>query len=265
MTVEAGSVWADPGYTAIDAFEGNVTSLVQVTPLSFSTQVPSNTRIVVTYAARDLSMNMATKTRNVTVLDRMPPLISLLGPASDTVEFATTYQDPGVVYNDSAVTLPLNYTRTGVPVNTTTLGLRTIVYRVVDTGGNAAQVSRNVTVVDTTEPVITLVGAASVYVELGQRYNESGATAFDAYSKNLTSNITISRPANLLGVTSIVGQYVVNYTVADSSGNIARAYRNVIVQDSSAPTITLSGLLQLVWPAGQAFVEPGYSAFDAGE
>ncbi len=51
--------------------------------------------------------------------------------------------------------------------------------------GNAAtQVSRTVNVVDTTAPVITLNGDASVTLEVGSTYTELGATFSDNYDQN---------------------------------------------------------------------------------
>ncbi len=56
-----------------------------------------------------------------------------------------------------------------------------------DANSNAAiQVIRTVDVVDTTAPVITLLGSDPVTVEVGTTYTDAGATATDIGDGNLT-------------------------------------------------------------------------------
>ena len=90
-------------------------------------------------------------------------------------------------------------------------------YDVTDANGNAAvQVTRTVDVVDTTAPVITLVGADPQTIEVGSPYVELGATALDNYDGDLTGSIVIDATAVN---TSVVGSYTVTYNVTDSEGN----------------------------------------------
>ncbi len=68
------------------------------------------------------------------------------------------------------------------PVDTAVVGLYLVTYNVSDANGNtAAEVTRTVTVVDTTVPVITLLGEDSVIIEVGDTYLDAGATATDTY------------------------------------------------------------------------------------
>ena len=70
----------------------------------------------------------------------------------------------------------------------------------------AAEVTRTVTVVDTTVPVITLLGEDSVTIEVGDTYLDAGATATDTYDGDITSSIVTVSTVN----TSIVGVYSSN-------------------------------------------------------
>ena len=81
-----------------------------------------------------------------------------------------------------------------------------VTYDVTDSSGNpAVQVTRTVDVVDTTVPVITLVGANPQTIEAGSPYVELGATALDNYDGDLTGSIVI----DATGVdTSTLGSYV---------------------------------------------------------
>ena len=64
------------------------------------------------------------------------------------------------------------------PVDTDVVGQYTVTYNVSDANSNAAvEVTRTVNVVDTTIPVITLLGDATVSIEVGCTYTDAGATA----------------------------------------------------------------------------------------
>ena len=72
-------------------------------------------------------------------------------------------------------------------------------------------------VIDTTIPVITLVGDATVTVEVGDTYTDAGATATDNYDGNLTASIVTVNPVD----ETTVGAYTVTYNVTDANGNAA--------------------------------------------
>ena len=65
-----------------------------------------------------------------------------------------------------------------------------VTYNVTDANGNAAvEVTRTVNVVDTTVPVITLLGEDPVTIEVGTTYTDAGATAQITYDGDITSSI----------------------------------------------------------------------------
>ena len=113
-----------------------------------------------------------------------------------------------------------------------------------DSSGNAAsEVTRTVSVTDTTAPVITLVGDAEITVEVGSTYTDLGATASDNYDGDITADIVTVNNVD----TSVVGTYTVTYNVSDSSGNDAsEVTRTVSVTDTTAPVITLVGDAEIV-------------------
>ena len=79
-------------------------------------------------------------------------------------------------------------------------------------------------VVDTTIPVITLIGTGVTIVR-NALYTDSGATASD----NLDGDITLNIVENGSVVSSGLGAYTLTYNVTDASGNTAilrgRAYK----------------------------------------
>ena len=176
-----------------------------------------------TYDVSDSSGNAAVQvTRTVNVVDTTPPVITLLGNAIETVEVGAVYNDAGATAADTVDgDLTANIVTGGLPIDTSAVGSHTVTYDVSDSSGNAAvQVTRIVNVVDTTSPVITLLGNAIETLEVGTLYNDAGATAADTVDGDLTASIvTGGLPID----TSAVGNHTVTYDVTDLSGNPAVA------------------------------------------
>jgi len=128
------------------------------------------------------------------------------------------------------------------PVDNTTIGIYNVTYDVNDSSNNAAiQVTRPVNVVDTTAPVITLLGSDPVTIEVNTVYTDAGATALDNYEGDLTGSIVTVNPVD----NTTIGIYNVTYDVNDSSNNAAIQVTrtvNVIAADSTAPTIVYVNL-----------------------
>jgi hypothetical protein len=81
--------------------------------------------------------------------------------------------------------LTASITITGtVDMNTT--GTYILTYSVADAAGNEANASRTVTVVDTTNPVLTLLGDANMSQAKNSAWVDPGATASDSLDGNLT-------------------------------------------------------------------------------
>jgi len=80
---------------------------------------------------------------------------------------------------------------------------------------------------DETKPVITLLGASSMTVEIGSVYADAGATATDNVSGDISTKIVSN--SNTVN-TAQLGTYIVNYNVKDESGNSAdQVSRTVVV------------------------------------
>ena len=87
---------------------------------------------------------------------------------------------------------------------------------------------------DTTPPVISLIGSANVTVYQEDNFIDEGATATDNVDGDLTSSITVSGNVD----TTIINDYILTYSVSDTSGNSASATRNVSVVE---PLVCLNG------------------------
>ncbi|MEM4243130.1 MAG: DUF5011 domain-containing protein, partial [Candidatus Woesearchaeota archaeon] len=217
--------------TANDLVDGAVTPVC--VPPSGLTFVLGTTSV--SCIANDSRGNTDVGTFQITVQDTTPPVITLLGSDPVDVEVGSVYTDDGATALDNydgdltASIITVN------PVDTGVLGTYIVTYDVNDSSGNpAVQVTRTVNVVDTTAPVITLVGSDNVDVEVGSVYTDDGATALDNYDGDLTASIITVNPVD----TNTLGTYTVTYDVADSSGNPAvQVTRTVNVVDTTPPEI----------------------------
>ena len=87
---------------------------------------------------------------------------------------------------------------------------------------------------DTTAPVITLVGDNPVEVYEGATYTDAGATASDDVDGDLTASIVVVNPVD----TSVIGEYTITYNVSDAAGNPAtEVTRTVNVVADPCPVV----------------------------
>lgn len=78
---------------------------------------------------------------------------------------------------------------------------------------------------DTTLPILYFIGPSTMSIPVGSVFTDPGVTATDNIEGDITSRITSNGIVN----TAVPGTYTVNYEVSDSSGNIARAARTIVV------------------------------------
>lgn len=102
-------------------------------------------------------------------------------------------------------------------------------YQVKDSSNNQVIKTRKVEYKDITKPKITLKGPTTLYLTVGSRYPEYGASASDNCDTINPNQIIIKNTVN----TSQVGTYSVVYSVKDKSGNEASVTRTVKVSRPS--------------------------------
>ena len=251
ITVEVGSTYTDLGATASDNYDGDITADI-VTVNNVDTSVIGS--YTVTYNVTDSSGNAASEvTRTVSVTDTTVPVITLVGDAEITVEVGSTYTDLGATASDNYDGDITTDIVTVNNVDTSVIGSYTVTYNVTDSMLEMLlqEVTRTVSVTDTTVPVITLVGDAEITVEVGSTYTDLGATASDNYDGDISADIVT---VNNVDTSVVIGSYTVTYNVTDSSGNAAsEVTRTVSVTDTTAPVITLVGDAEVTVEVGSAY------------
>jgi len=170
--------------------------------------------------------------------DTTAPIITLNGESYITVAHGATYSELGANVSDNVDT-GLTARITG-SVDTSTVGEYVLTYQATDSANNeAAAVTRTVSVVDQTAPLITLEGEAEITLTHASDYTELGATVSDNVDTGLTAIITGSVDS------STVGSYELSYNVSDAAGNAADTVTRTINITTKAGQFTgtiISGL-----------------------
>jgi len=258
LDVSCGSVFLEPGALAYDACDGDISANIIYGGDAVDTQTPE--AYVRTYNVTDGSGFAALEAvRLVTVVDRTPPEIVLIGAPEIDVECGSLFDDPGGVASDECdddvaveVTGAIEL---GVP------GEYVVTYDAVDAFGNAAvPVKRLVRIADTQPPVIELLGGAEFWVSCGKPFVDPGAVSVDACDPDVLVVASIG-PGDV--DTGHAGEFVVAYTAMDASGNAAESVRLVRVVDTEPPEITLLGDAHMTLYEGTPYIEWGATARDA--
>ncbi len=189
-------------------------------------------------------------------INRFSLSLELSGPAQLEIPYGSSVSlpDPTPRFTGSLVLkkgiLPRISVLSQGAVDTDTVGTYRLTYRaqyLLWTG----EVSRTVRVVDRVVPEITLVADPGHRTAFGQLYQEEGFKAWDEYDGDITDHVQREERDGL-----------VVYTVADSSGNVATAYRTIEYYDPVPPQIQLKGDAACTVQVGSTFADPGFTATD---
>jgi len=187
------------------------------------------------------------------------PKISLKGDNPMTLEVGTQYQDPGATALSSKDGDLSSAILVRASVNGSAIGTYSVLYQVTDSEGRMGTAARIVNVVDSSKPVISLRGAATIQLNVGDVFSDPGATASDANDGDLTSKIVALGTVN----TVAAGVYQITYTVIDPAGNAATPVVRTITVVAPPPgpmippRITSPSEGTSIRPANEPFVISG--------
>ncbi|MCL1975140.1 MAG: DUF5011 domain-containing protein, partial [Firmicutes bacterium] len=266
MELKLGENFMEPGYTAIDDTDGNITAKVTVTG-AVNVNVAGVYRLE--YAVADAAGNTATATRIVEIVytDDTPPVLTLKGASNMQLRQGDSFVEPGYTAIDNVDGDITNKVVVAGTVDIQTPGEYVLEYKVADAAGNMAAALRVVEVIqlDTTPPVLTLKGASNMEILQGNSFVEPGYTAIDNVDGDISSKVSVSGMVN----SEVAEEYALDYRVADAAGNVAFARRVVTVLAKTEektytlpPTLTLFGSPGMQIFCGEDFSEPGYTAYD---
>lgn len=138
---DKGADFVEPGYSAVDECDGDLTSQVTVTGT-----VDGHTygTYVLTYSVADSSGNVGEVKRTVQIADLNKPVITLAGELKTYIKVGTAYTDPGYSATDNIDGDITAKVAVSGGVDTSKMGINTITYSVADSFGNQTTVSRKV-------------------------------------------------------------------------------------------------------------------------
>ena len=114
-------------------------------------------------------------------------------------------------------------------------------------------------------PVISLIGADTVFIEQGAipGYMTEGATALDPSQGDISANLVMTTDLDQ----SLAGVYYEFWNAADASGNEAKQVVRVIyvVADQTPPVITINGASDVIIEVGTPYTDLGATALDNKE
>ena len=179
------------------------------------------------------------KNFKIDVVDKIKPVINLEG---NEIGIAC----PGKEYVEEGYTASDNYDGDITDKVKAEVGGSKIIYSVSDTSNNHYSVERNIEYKDETSPVITLNGNNTIYIYVGNNYNEPGYVALDNCDGNITDKVEVSSNID----TSKIGTYKITYSVIDSSNNSSSVERTIIVRKKAVYNTYGDGIIYLTFDDG---------------
>jgi hypothetical protein len=227
MTVEASSsAGRSVSYnvTAQDDKDGAIAPLC--TPASGSTFALGPT--TVNCGATDQAGNTGSAAFDVDVVDTTPP--ALTPPANVTAEATAVLTGVNIGSATATDFFPASMTN-DAPAAGFLLGTTLVTWTAADTSGNVATATQQVTVVDTTSPLLTAPSDVTAEANAVVSTVVIGtAAASDLFLASVTNNAPAAFP---------LGTTVVLWTATDTSGNSGTAMQRVTVVDTTAPVLAV--------------------------
>lgn len=272
INLNVGDPYTELGANCTDNVDGNIDGSVIVSGDTVNTGVAGTYTVL--YDCADAAANNAPQlSRTVNVTASGTPAISLLGTSPVTHEAATTYNDAGATCNDpdDGNIAPLNGTFTPPQdfssvstVNENVPGSYSVSYDCTDSAGNAApQTVRNVDVVDTTPPTLTLTPACSAGAGAISQVADGTdptpiPTSIDTVDGDISAGVIESGgpvdPSPAFG-SNTSQTFNLGFSSTDSAGNTSLTSCDVVLGNPD-PVATLNGNATVVLGSGVGFNDP---------
>lgn len=156
--LKTGDVFSDPGVSAFDNVDGDISATVTIST-NPALDMSSAGTYVLEYGVSEQSGNSASPvTRTIHVTEGNPPVITLTPPLVMTNALGEAFVDPGYAANDNeSGDLTTNVQRSSTPTLTVNFsGVYTLSYDVSDPAGNAAETKTRTLIITNNDGTIGL-------------------------------------------------------------------------------------------------------------
>lgn len=256
VSVERGRGYTEPGATALDDIDGDLSANIVITGTVDTMAVGSYT---ISYNVSDSSGNVATTvTRTVLVTpDVTKPVVTLNGNAKDSIIVFTSYTDLGATATDIVDGNLTSAILVSGAVDTSKVGSYTLTYSATDASGNTGTIDRTIIVLDTAKPAIVLTGNNPLIWAVDVPYVDPGHMVIDNYDTALVATITGTVDEK------VTGTYQLFFNVTDNSGASAvTVIREVVVSDTIKPIVSIIGPSVVEMDVFTSYFEFGSTATD---
>lgn len=199
--VRPGQTYEEPGYSAWDGYDGDLTDRVQIREEDEG----------IRYWVEDQAGNRTEQLRLVHYDDPVPPEITLAGDSSMNIYTATPYEEPGYTGWDNCdgdITDLVSVEGTVDPYRS---GEYTLTYTLTDSFGNTTQVERKVTVVPKPQPEQVNPDGKVIYLTFDDgpgSYTRQLLEVLEKYNVKATFFVVCNEYADLIGEIAAQGHSV---------------------------------------------------------
>ena len=218
-----GTDYVDPGYQATDNVDGDLTTNVGVRG-TVNGHVAGS--YLLAYDVEDSSGNLTVIERHVLVKDSQTPSILLNGDRVMYLELGSTYEEAGsTAYDSQGADLTANVTTSG-SVDTSKMGLYTLVYSVTDHAGYTSSVKRWIYVYQKQDPsAVQNPTDKVVYLTFDDgptRFTTGVLDTLDKYGVKATFFVTNQYSAyqNMISETAKRGHTIALHTYSHNFANV---------------------------------------------
>jgi hypothetical protein len=239
------SSYKDPGATATDNNDGDITSAIQVSGVVDIFKIGTYQLV---YTVQDAQGNKSASIRTVIVQDTKAPVITnnelkVIGGVNVVeVQLQSVFVDRTVgddeynngTFGPKAVLIATPGENGDATVDTREKGTTTAVYMMTDESGNTATLEIDYVVEDYIAPTISLNTLDTVLHPVNTPYTPVTPSVKDNLYKE--SEVSLTHKTNVNPY--ILGKYEDTYTATDASGNVEIKKRWVRVFDGKKPVIS---------------------------
>lgn len=229
--------------SAYDDIDGDLSANITVVQDNYTANIGVLGTYSVIFSVTDNSMNSTEMTVNVQLVDVLAPVFSNV--STITAVYPNTYTVENIIAMlsasdnyDADVSHLITLVDDNYTINSSVVGTYQMDFQVTDSSGNTSYYTQNISVVDVEGPIIS--GTENINIgynhQLTPEIIMEGLSVVDNYDDQLTLNIVLENDDYSTNYNKL-GQYSMQFSVTDSSGNKTYKTINIAVVDEIGPVV----------------------------